>query len=78
MPAASSGPALRGKGWVAGVSDSLGLSLSGDCYAACYCELVALDFYCCFANEAGLWSGCLIAIVLGVTSSMHAISVKDK
>jgi hypothetical protein len=28
-PAASCGPAVRGKGWVAGVSDSMGLALSG-------------------------------------------------
>jgi hypothetical protein len=27
---ATNGPALRGKGWVAGISDSLGLSLSGN------------------------------------------------
>ena len=34
VPATSGGPAVRGKGWVAGVSDSLGLALSGDDHAA--------------------------------------------
>ncbi len=34
LPLASSGSSVRGKGWVAGVSDSLGLSLSGCCSAA--------------------------------------------
>ncbi len=34
VSATSGGPAVRGKGWVAGVSDSLGLALSGDDHAA--------------------------------------------
>lgn len=41
LPAASSGSSVRGKGWVAGVSDSLGLSLSGGCPPALRCTLVA-------------------------------------
>ena len=44
LPAASGGPAVRGKGWVAGVSDSLGLALSGECPAAFCCHYCSSDF----------------------------------
>lgn len=43
VPAASCGPVVRGKGWVAGVSDSLGLALSGGDHTAIYCQYYSFN-----------------------------------